>query len=136
MNDHPIGYLMVTAAFAFFILCPRLGAMTNILERHCSLPIYWIVIIGTVSSIPLLMLMTWLIKQRGLVAGLALAIVTDKIAAAILTSVSMKAVVETFIHLPVRGRRHQDRHVDHQPLYDLGFRPGSTQEAFRDHGCP
>ncbi len=97
MSDNSINYLVVTAAFAFFIVCPRLGAMTNILERNSTVPVYWVVIIGTFSSIPLLMLMTWLIKQWGLAAGLGLAIVTDMIAAAILTSVSMKAAVETFI---------------------------------------
>lgn len=97
MNNEISAYLITIVAFAFFLVCPRLGAMTNILEKNTDFPIYWLVIIGTFASIPLLVLMTWLIRHWGLMAGLALAIVTDLIAALILTSVSMKVALETFI---------------------------------------
>lgn len=97
MNNNSLDFVVTILAFAFFVLCPRMGAMTNLLERHTGFPIYWLVIIGTFCSIPLLVAMTWLIKQWGLTAGLAFAIVTDLAAAAILTSVSMKVAVETFI---------------------------------------
>ncbi|RLB37665.1 MAG: hypothetical protein DRH12_14025 [Deltaproteobacteria bacterium] len=97
MNNDSMGFVITMAAFAFFVVCPRMGAMTNLLERQTSFPIYWLVIIGTFCSIPLLVAMTWLIKQWGLVAGLGFAIITDLAAAAILTSISMKVAVETFI---------------------------------------
>jgi len=97
MNNEISAYLITIVAFAFFVLCPRLGAMTNLLDRHTTLSIYWLVIAGTFGSIPLLLLMTWCIRQWGLMAGLGLAIVTDLIAALILTSVSMKVALETFI---------------------------------------
>ena len=70
MSDNSMGFLITMAAFAFFVVCPRMGAMTNLLERHTSFPIYWLVIMGTFVSIPLLLIMTWLIKQWGLMAGL------------------------------------------------------------------
>lgn len=44
MNNNPLGFAITMAAFAFFIVCPRMGAMTNLLERHTSYPIYWLVI--------------------------------------------------------------------------------------------
>ncbi len=97
MNNNSLAFVVTIAAFAFFIVCPRMGAMTNLLERHTSFPIYWLVIIGTFCSIPLLVIMTWLIKQWGLMAGLGFAIITDLAAAAILTSVSIKVALETFI---------------------------------------
>ncbi|OPX37505.1 MAG: hypothetical protein DRG82_05485 [Deltaproteobacteria bacterium] len=97
MNNEISAYIITIVAFAFFVVCPRLGAMTNLLERNTDFPIYWLVIIGTFASIPMLVLMTWLIRHWGLMAGLGLAIVTDLIAALILTSVSMKVAVETFI---------------------------------------
>ncbi|MBW1730683.1 MAG: hypothetical protein JRJ75_07345 [Deltaproteobacteria bacterium] len=97
MNNDTSAYIITIVAFAFFVLCPRLGAMTNLLEKNTNFPIYWLVILGTFGSIPLLLAMTWLIKQWGLMAGLGLAIFTDLIAAAILTSVSIKVALETFI---------------------------------------
>ena len=97
MNNNSIGFVITIVAFAFFIVCPRMGAMTNLLERHTNYPIYWLVITGTFGSIPLLLVMTWLIKQWGLMAGLGFAVLTDLAAAAVLTSVSFRVAVETFI---------------------------------------
>ncbi len=97
MTENVTGYVITIVAFAFFVVCPRLGAMTNLLEKNTDFPLYWLVIIGTIASVPLLMIMTWLIKQWGLMAGLGFAILTDLICAAILASVSAKVAVETFI---------------------------------------
>ncbi len=91
------GYVITIIAFSFFILCPRMGAMINILDKNTNFPLYWLVIIGTLGSVPLLLLMAWIIKQWGLVAGLALAVLTDLLAAVVLKSVSTKAAIETFI---------------------------------------
>ena len=71
--------------------------MTNLLDKHSEFSIYWILLLGTFASIPLLILMTWIIRHWGLMAGLGLAILTDIIAALILMTVSMKVAVETFI---------------------------------------
>ncbi len=97
MNDGLFAYLVTLSAFAFFVVCPRLGAMTNLLNKHSPFSIYSLVILGTFASIPMLILMTWLIRQYGLMAGLGLAIATDLAAALILTSVSIRVAVETFI---------------------------------------
>lgn len=72
MNNNLFAYFITIAAFAFFVVCPRLGAMTDLLDKHSELSIYWIVLIGTFASIPLLILMTWVIRHWGLMAGLGL----------------------------------------------------------------
>jgi len=97
MNESLLSYVVTLSAFAFFVVCPRLGAMTNLLNKHAPFSIYRLVILGTFVSIPLLILMTWMICHWGLMAGLGLAVATDLAAAVILTSVSTKVAVETFI---------------------------------------
>ena len=93
----PLQQIIVTVAFAFFIVCPRLAAMTNVLGRSGGYSIYWLVVLGTLLSLPLLLLTAWSIRQWGLMAGLLLAILTDLAAALVLTSVNLKLAVETFI---------------------------------------
>lgn len=90
-------YVLTIIAFAFFVVCPRMAAMTNILSQNTTNSVYWIVVIGTLVSIPLLLLTAWSIRHWGLMAGLLIAIITDILAAAILTSVSLKVALETFI---------------------------------------
>ena len=97
MNENLLSYFIVVTAFGFFIVCPRMAAMTNLLSKNFTISIYWLVVWGTILSIPLLLLMTWVIRQWGLMAGLGFAVLTDFLAALILSSVSMKAAVETLI---------------------------------------
>ena len=97
MNENIFSFLIIMTAFAFFIVCPRMAAMTNLITKQTKFSIYLIVIIGTIVSIPLLLLMTFVIKHWGLTAGLGLAILTDFLAALVMSSVSMKAAIETFI---------------------------------------
>ncbi len=89
--------LIATGAFGFFVVCPRLAAMTSLIATNFKLPIYWLVAMGTIASLPLLLVMTWLIRQWGMMAGLGFAVFTDLLAALTLSSVNLKAAVETFI---------------------------------------
>ncbi len=90
--------LVSLLAFSFFIVCPRMAAMTNLLSRHTQGGgIYSLVAVGTVVSLPLLLLTAWAIRQWGLMAGLILAIVTDLAAAGLLASVNLKVALETLI---------------------------------------
>jgi hypothetical protein len=97
MNDNLFSFVIVIGSFAFFIVCPRMAAMTNLISKNFTFSIYWLVIFGTILSIPLLLMMTWVIRQWGLMAGLGFAVFTDFLAALTISSVSMKAAVETFI---------------------------------------
>ncbi len=97
MNENLLTFGVAMAAFAFFIVCPRMAAMTNLIAKNFDLSIYVLVILGTICSIPLLVIMTWIIQQWGLVGGLVFAIFTDFLAALVISSVSVKAAIETFI---------------------------------------
>ncbi len=97
MSNNIFLYFTTVGAFAFFIVCPRMAAMTNLIAKNFNVSIYWLVVWGTVVSIPLLLIMTWIIRQWGLLAGLGFAVFTDLLSALIMSSVSMKAAIETFI---------------------------------------
>ena len=97
MKENLLSFFILIAAFGFFIVCPRMAAMTNLIAKNFHGSIYWLVIVGTFASIPLLVIMTWIIREWGLMAGLGFAVLTDFLAALIMSSVSMKAAVETFI---------------------------------------
>ncbi len=97
MNENIFLYFTTVGAFALFIVCPRMAAMTNLIAKNFGFSIYWLVIWGTIFSIPLLLIMTWIIGKWGLMAGLGFAVFTDLMSALIMSSVSMKAAVETFI---------------------------------------
>ncbi len=97
MNPDTSKYLLLMFAYAFFIVCPRMAAMTNIIARNSELSIYWLAVLGTFLSIPLLLIMCLIIKKWGLMAGLGFAVLTDLFSALIITSVDIKVAVETFI---------------------------------------
>jgi len=90
-------YLALMLAYGFFIVCPRMAAMTNIIGKNFDLSIYWLAIAGTLFSIPLLLIMCWVIQKWGLMAGLSFAVLTDFLSALILAPVSIRSAVETFI---------------------------------------
>lgn len=90
--------IFVSVAFAFFIVCPRMAGMTHIITSYTQTNIYYVSIIGTIISIPLLLIMVSLLKKYGLIAAVGFCVLTD-IAAALLMGkvVSIKAGLETFI---------------------------------------
>lgn len=90
--------IFVSIAFAFFIVCPRMAGMTHVITSHTQTNIYYVSIIGTIISIPLLLVMVSLLKNYGLIAAVGFCVLTD-IAAALLMGkvVSPKAGLETFI---------------------------------------
>ncbi|SDN75576.1 hypothetical protein SAMN04488516_10669 [Desulfonauticus submarinus] len=96
--DKSIHLLIPTFAFALFILCPRMAAMTTLIHKNfpqCS--IYVLVLGGALISIPFLFVLTWLVGKYGILAGLGFAILTDFLSALLLSFVSLKAGVETLI---------------------------------------
>ena len=97
MNPDTSKYIVLMLAYGFFIVCPRMAAMTNMIARNFELSIYWLVILGTFFSIPLLVVMCWIIQKWGLTAGLGFAVLTDFLSALILTSVDIRVAIETLI---------------------------------------
>ncbi len=97
MREGLFSFSVVIAAFGFFVVCPRMAAMTNLIAKNFDFSIYRLVVLGTILSIPLLLAMTWIIGRWGLMAGLGFAVLTDLLSALIMSSVSVKAAVETFV---------------------------------------
>jgi hypothetical protein len=97
MSQDFFAYAVASAAFAMFIVCPRMAAMTNICYRHVTGNLVVLVILGTLVSIPLLIIMVSLLTRWGFAAALGFAIVTELLAALIMGIISRKAAVEILI---------------------------------------
>jgi len=97
MSQDFFAYGLASAAFAMFIVCPRMAAMTNICHRHVTCNLVVLVILGTLVSIPLLIIMVSILKRWGFAAALGFAIVTDLLSALIIGVISRKAAVEILI---------------------------------------
>ena len=51
MSQDFFAYVLATTAFAMFIVCPRMAAMTNICHRHLTCNLVLLVVLGTLVSI-------------------------------------------------------------------------------------
>ena len=89
--------LIASVAFALFILCPRMAGMTKVISDASNVSLVKVVAVGTVVSLPLIIAMALVFARYGLVAALALCVITDFAAAFAMREISMKAGVETLI---------------------------------------
>ena len=89
--------LIVSVAFALFIVCPRMAAMTNVITKATQTNIIQVAIVGTIISLPLIIAMVLIFRQYGLIAALGFCILTDVGAALVMKGISLKAGLETFI---------------------------------------
>ena len=89
--------LIVSVAFALFIVCPRMAGMTNVITNATQTNIIHVAIIGTIISLPLIIAMVLNFKQYGLFAALGFCVLTDLGAALVMKQISFKAGLETFI---------------------------------------
>ncbi|MCD6455363.1 MAG: hypothetical protein J7K81_01010 [Methanophagales archaeon] len=64
--------LIASAAFALFILCPRMAGMTKVISDVSDVNLVRVVVVGTVVALPLIIGMALLFQRYGLVAALAL----------------------------------------------------------------
>ena len=64
--------LIASAAFALFILCPRIAGMTKVISDVSDVNLVRVVVVGTVVALPLIIGMALLFQRYGLVAALAL----------------------------------------------------------------
>jgi hypothetical protein len=97
MSQDFYAYVVASAAFAMFIVCPRMAAMTNICHRHVVCNLVVLVILGTIVSIPLLIIMVLILKRWGFAAAIGFAIVTDLLSALLMGVFSRKATIEIVI---------------------------------------
>jgi hypothetical protein len=89
--------LIAAVAFAFFILCPRMAGMANVIANASKVNLVSVAVVGTLISLPLIVAMVIVFQHYGLWAALALAVFTDILAALIMGAISWKSSFETFI---------------------------------------
>ena len=89
--------LIVSIAFALFLVCPRMAGMVNVITEATQTNLISVSIIGTIISLPLIIAMVLLFKHYGLIAALAFCVLTDIGAALMMKQISLKAGLETFI---------------------------------------
>jgi hypothetical protein len=89
--------VLASVGFALFILCPRMAGMANVIAKATNSNLILVAVIGTVISLPLIILMVVIFKHYGLWAALAFAVFTDVLAALTMGAISWKASVETLI---------------------------------------
>lgn len=89
--------LLVSGAFALFIVCPRMAGMTNLIAQATDTNVVQVALIGTVLSLPLIVAMVLIFRHWGLWAALGFCVLTDFGAALLMRQVSLKAGLETLI---------------------------------------
>jgi len=90
--------LIITAtALAFFIICPRMAGVINVVCKHSELPLLKTAFIGAIIAIPLVVLMTWIFSKFGVTGALAFCVCTDLFSAYMLKEISLKASLDTLV---------------------------------------
>jgi hypothetical protein len=89
--------LIASVGLALFILCPRMAGMANVIASATNANLILVAVLGTLISLPLIVLMVVIFRNFGLWAALAFAVVTDLAAALVMGAISWKASLETLI---------------------------------------
>ena len=89
--------LIAALAFAFFIVCPRMAGITSVISKSASVDLIKLAVVGTLVSLPLIVIMVYIFSRYGLIAALAFAVFTDLLSALVIKEISFKAGIETLI---------------------------------------
>ncbi len=73
--------ILLSLAFALFILCPRMAGMCAVLSEMSGVNPYSIAVVGGLISIPLIALMVYVTIKLGVGYAIALAVATDILSA-------------------------------------------------------
>jgi hypothetical protein len=74
-----------------------MAGMIYIIAEHSHVSIFWAVLMGTILSIPLLLVMVLTFGKFGIWGSLGFCVLTDFVSAFIMKEISFRAGVETFI---------------------------------------
>lgn len=89
--------LISSFAFGLFIVCPRMAGMMHIINKHSKASILRTVVIGTLLSIPILLVMVLVFSYFGIWGAVLLCVGTDFAATFIMKEISKRAALETLI---------------------------------------
>ncbi len=88
---------IVSLAFAFFIMCPRMAGMGAVVSRLHGLNPYIVAVIGGLIAIPLIVFMEYLVINYGVHTAIIVAAVTDIVAAILMGVYKPRYAIEVFI---------------------------------------
>lgn len=97
MDKLSIELFVVSFAFAFFIMCPRMAGMGAVVSRLHGLNPYVVAVVGGLLAIPLIVLMEYLVINFGVHAAIVVAAITDVVAAVLMGVYRPRYAVEVFI---------------------------------------
>ncbi|MHC1588442.1 MAG: hypothetical protein ACXQS1_01340 [Methermicoccaceae archaeon] len=89
--------LLASVAFGLFIVCPRMAGMMHVIAGSTHVSMLATVLVGTLVSIPLLLIMVFAFGRAGIWGALAFCVLTDFGAALVMKDISMRAGVETLV---------------------------------------
>ncbi|MTI60060.1 MAG: hypothetical protein FH762_08815 [Firmicutes bacterium] len=89
--------IIISIVFGLFIVCPRMAGMMHVINKNFEVVFWKITILGTIISIPILMLMVYIFANYGIWGTLIFCIVTDFGAAYLIKEVSINAAIETIV---------------------------------------
>ncbi|MHC1579667.1 MAG: hypothetical protein ACXQTZ_03305 [Candidatus Alkanophagales archaeon] len=89
--------VLASVAFALFVVCPRMAGMVHVIAESARVSTIQASVVGTVLSLPLLVVMTMIFRHYGLIAALGFCVLTDLGAALVMRGVSLRAGLETLI---------------------------------------
>ncbi len=69
--------LIVSVAFALFIVCPIMAGMTDVITKATQTNLVQVAVIGTILSLPLIIAMVLIFRQYGFIAALGFCVLTD-----------------------------------------------------------
>ncbi len=74
-------YVVLSLAFAFFVMCPRMAGMCAVISRAGNVNPYLVAILGGLMAVPLVALMVFLTVRFGVGVAIAAAVLTDILSA-------------------------------------------------------
>ncbi len=110
MRD-PVLLSIVSIAFAFFIMCPRMAGMIAVVARVKNVNPYVATVIGGLIAIPLIMAMVYITMRFGVHIAILAAAATDVLAAVMMGNFKIRygieiAIIALFIWIGVITARH------------------------------
>jgi hypothetical protein len=87
--------VLTSLAFSFFVVCPRMAGMIHVVGKNAEVSLLSTVLLGTLLSMPLLLVMVWAFQRFGVLGALGFCILTDFGAVLLMRQVSWRAGLET-----------------------------------------
>lgn len=89
--------LIVSTGLALFIICPRMAGMVHLISKQSNVSLMQTALLGSVFSIPMVLLIVIIFGSYGLWGALAFCVLTDLGAALFMKAISAKAGIETLV---------------------------------------